>query len=640
MAPTLEPVTDPSEADLLAACSLAFKAPSPLSDTEWLRENYQVQRGPEPGAPNFDHYPIARFIFEFLNAVGLKRFVMMVSAQSTKTETAIMKLCRRIAERPVDTMWITATKDSAKEFTQKALYDSIRCCPPAMAFAPPLKSWSKGLVMFDSCRLIMRGSNSRIGLQGDPIGMLVCDERREWKPGAINLVRKRVRTFPDALEISMGVAGRENDELHRDFEHGSQTFFHWRCPKCNHSQPFRFGRDASALYPDERKCGGIIWDTNDTTCPGGKWDYEEVRKTVRYQCENEECKAEFRNHEKLELLKTLHPFHRNVKALREGLISVHWWAAYMHWASCDWANIAVEFLQATAAVKVGDLEPLIAFITETLGEPWQTHNRKKAEGDIIKRCGTYSLGEPIGTFNIEDKRWALDPDTILLLTFDRQKLCLKWVVRQWFFRGNRKGASRLVDCGESTEYLSLKNDVQIKWRIPHNTIFNQKGRANGHIYGDDGGRQTQEFRTACIANGWIPLKGEKFRYYTDREVGPNGEEKVIRRGWRPAEFDVGMGQVAQYKATIAAWEFSPWWFKEKLYCNFLMGRGPEWQIPKNIPKEYLSELTADVLMEKKRPDGSTEQYFHESDVNDFGDCEVMQLVVADIVGLTRLLPSK
>jgi hypothetical protein len=619
----------------------ALRPPSSLPDDAWCEKHYEIQRGSGKGRPQFDTLPMARIILRYMNrslCAWVSRLVLMVSAQSVKTETVMMSLCRRIAERPVDTMFATATKDSAKELTQKALYPSIENCAPAAEFLPPVSRRAKQLLVFGhGMKLLMRGSESRIGLQGDPIGFLICDERREWKPGAIGMIRKRVRTFADALEVSMGVAGEENDELHRDFNDGSQAFLHWNCPHCRRSQPFRFGKDASTLFPDERKLGGVVWPADETTKPGGKWDYDAVERTAEYECEG--CGARFKNHEKIGLLKTMHEVHRNPAALKAGLVSLHYNALYMPWASCSFGAIAVEFLKACEALKVGDIEPMKTFVTETLGEPWQTRNRKKATGAILERCGEYRMGEPIGVFNVQDKRWIIDSNTALVLTFDRQKNCLKYVIRQWHLNGAKKGASRLVVCGETPDYGTLK-EAQLKWRIASNTIFGQKGRANGNVFGDDGGLHSQDFRNACITHGWTPLRGERFRYYLEKEKGTDGEEKLIRRGWRAAEFDIGTGNIAQYRATIAAWEFSSWWFKEKLYCLFLSGKGPEWLIPHDIPQEYLNELTADVLMEKKKPDGSTEQYFHESDVNDFGDDEVMQLVVADIHGITRLLPSQ
>lgn len=614
----------------------AARPPSPLPDDKWLEEHYEIQRGSGRGRPQFGFLPIALILLKYMNRTvspWVVRVVVMACAQSAKTETVLMYLCRRIAERPIDAMWATATKTSAKDFMTKALQGSIRSCRPALEFAPPDSKWTKALLMFSNgMRLMMRGSESRIELQGDPIGLLICDERREWKRGAIDMIRKRTRTMSDALEISMGVAGEENDELDRDWKDGSQTFVHWNCPGCKHSQPFRFGRDASALFPDDRKQGGVIWDDNETTHPGGKWDYDEVEKSARYQCE--ECGRLFGNHEKLDLLQSAHEFHRNPKALKQGLISIHWNALYMPWQSCTFGAIAVEFLKAMAALKVGDIEPLKAFVTETSGEPWQVRNRKKAEGEVLNRRGEYVMGEMILKDPAAPDSRIAPAGHPLILTFDRQRQELKYVIRQWM----PGGRSRLVTCGAVPHYDDLRA-LQLKWRIPSNTIHGQKGRANGHVYGDDGGKLTTEFRQACVRYGWIPLKGDHYKHYTSYVDMDDGTKKAVYSGWRATEFDLGIGKMAQTNATIAAWMFSSFWFKEKLYCNFLKGVGPVWEIPIDIPDQYVKELSADSLEEKKAADGSTETYFAENDVNDFGDCEVMQLVVADIAGITRLLPK-
>jgi hypothetical protein len=207
--------------------------------------------------------------------------------------------------------------------------------------------------------LLLRGSNSRIGLQSDPVRRIICDERREWKEGAIDLVRERMKTFHNALEISMGTAGEENDQLHRDYLDGSQTVFVWSCLHCGKEQPFRWSTKSTPIWPEVKR-GGIVWETSTQTKPGGVWDYDEVRKTVGYQCC--ECGFVYRDAQKHALLKTLTMQHGNPDALPE-YPSFHWNELYMPWSRSACNDLVVKFLNAKSAMKRGDIAPLQTFIT-------------------------------------------------------------------------------------------------------------------------------------------------------------------------------------------------------------------------------------------------------------------------------------
>ena len=65
--------------------------------------------------------------------------------------------------------------------------------------------------------LMMRGSNSRAGIQSAQVQRVFCDERLEWNHGTIDVLRKRLRTYHNSIEIGFGTAGREGDELHSDW---------------------------------------------------------------------------------------------------------------------------------------------------------------------------------------------------------------------------------------------------------------------------------------------------------------------------------------------------------------------------------------------------------------------------------------
>lgn len=602
---------------VLAVLLEGLRPPSELPIWKWLEENFELDPATsDRGGPVvFDEFPASKFFFNHAANPRTRQLTVMVSHQSGKTENAIMLLVYSVLERPLPTMWVMAAADQCEDFGKDRLFPAFQNCKPVAAICPKeRKFWTKRMLKLPTMTLHLRGSNSRAKLQSSPIGRLILDERREYKHGAVHTVRNRTTTFASSQEVSMGVAGRKNDELHTDWLEGSQTFIHFRCPKCGHSQPFRFGTKASVLFPEPRSCGGLVWPANDTTKPGGIWDYDEVEKQTRYQCENPECRAEFENSQKAALLATAHEFHRNPKALPEH-VSMHWNTLMMPWARCDWGKIVVRFLKAVAAMKRGDLEPLFTVTTEDFGEPFERPETHKQKGDLIERIGTYKLGE---YWTDPQNPGQLEHNTVFILTFDRQLMRIRYLVRQW----RKNGQSRLVHFGwvASLEDLRAK---QLELKVTSRATW-----------GDDGGGGTSVFRQAALQYGWGILKGEAYSHYTSHHI-EHGVEKPHRQGWRQTDLDPGIGTTREGRATMKAWLWSNPWFKDLLYFHFVRGLGPLWEIASDTPTDYFAELNANEWIEQDNVTGAKEG-FEETGPDHAADCELMQLVVADIAGITRL----
>lgn len=595
----------------------ASEPPSEVPTWQWLEQNIELSpvMSDLPGKVSFEYFPASRFFFDHLDDPRLRKCTVLKCSQSGFTENAVMHLMRRIKERPVTTMWIGQNAEKTQEDAKKRFWPAIASCAAIQTISPAeddRKRWTKKLIMFDTMNLLIRGSNSVGGLRGDPCSLIICDERSDWKAGRIHKARQRLSGKNTPVEISIGVGGHKNDELHTDWLEGSQTFVHFYCPMCHHSQPFRFGKVDSVLFDQPRMKGGLVWEENDTTKPAGNWDYEEVKKTVRFECE--ECGHLMHNSEKGELLKSAHEFHRNPQALPENF-SPQVPALLLVWEKRSWGEIVVDFLKAVAAMKQGDIEPMMTFVQETLGEPWELRNARQKRGELLDRQGDYKLGEC----------WMVDgeiePNTTLILTFDRQQFNLVFIVRQW----RKNGQSRMIWCGVFPGYEELRA-FQLEKKI--------RGRC---VWGDDGGRLTTEFRQTCLRYGWNVMKGEDFAHFTIND--DKQQEKSYRQGYKKTMFDPGIGTMNQGRAMMDAWLHSSIWYKDKLYNVFIPGLGPLWELPSDTPSEYFKEVLANEWREKERADGSIEGYWHETGPDHFADCELEQVAVADIGGLTRVLPK-
>jgi hypothetical protein len=593
-------------ADYLSQCC----APPSNEPTEvWAEKHVVIQEGPFAGSNwRLMFTPFAKFIFESFRNPRRKRHTIMMSAQYVKTMALIIDFLRNAKEDPAPAMWVMAEADNMDEFVTKRLVPYIEACD---VVAPLFVGGRKGLIQLDSMNLMLRGSSSRAKLQSDPVRRVYCDERREWKKGAIDLLRKRMRTYPNAVEISAGTAGVENDELHQDYLEGTQTRAHIRCLVCNHSQPIRFGREATTLWKTPRECGGFVWETSDKTKPDGVWDEEAVRASVEFECENPACKARYKNAQKYELLRTMHTHDYNPKASPENA-SFGGSAFEAIWESCDWDRLVWEFLKAVEAAKTGNVEPLRAFITETLGEPWADAIGVIEDfGFLEARKADYDFGE----------RWPDEVDRIMAA--DKQAKGGEhywWLVRAF----NRFGGSRLIAYGKVNTFAELEEKRKEHGVKAVNAIL-------------DTGFKASECYRFCLATGWKAFKGEANAEYFLHKEEKSG--KMMRRIWDRTFVDPFMGtnKQGQYKPLpLFRWCGDA---TKDLLAEYMMGLVGDWSIPRKVERLYFKHLSADkreeVLDSRNRMRMVWKQVLVD---NHLKDCEEMVTVAAVIKKLITPRP--
>jgi phage terminase large subunit GpA-like protein len=600
------------EAEFAEFLASLCEPPSTEPTEVWAEKHVEVQDGPFAGSKwRLQFTLLAKFIFDALRRPGMKRVIIMMSAQYVKTTVLLIDFLRNCKEDPANTMWVMAEADNITEFASKRLIPYIESCD---VVAPMLVSTRKNIIQMDGMNLMLRGSNSRAKLQSDPVRRIYCDERREWAKGAIDLLRKRMRTFPNAMEISAGTAGVENDELHCDYKEGSQTRGHIRCLHCQHSQPIRFNRDATAHWPLAREFGGFVWESSDVTKPNGIWNYVEVAKTVRFECENPQCRALYSNNQKYDLLRTMHPHDYNPNAPKD-ISSFSGCAFEAIWDSCDWDKLVVEFLKAVEEAKRGNLEPLKAFITETLGEPWRDSlGVIEDAGWLETRKAPYDFGD---VFPEEQRRF---------MAADKQEKGGEhywWLIRAFGFNG----ASRLIaygKCNTKTELEEIRKSYKV---IPACCVI-------------DSGFQAQEVYRFCLATGWKAFKGDSVEYYLVQQPGKRpGEMVTMRQIWRKTKAAVYNSATKKRIAAIPLYTFASDAVKDAL-AEYKMGLVGDWSVPDKIDKLYIKHLSAERREEKTDPRGRVSYVWKQLyEDNHLGDCEIM-IHVAAIASKTISLTPK
>lgn len=589
-------------------------APPSSEPTETFAEKcVEIQDGPMAGSkfrPKLA--PLVHYIFEAMRKPHVRRVVLMLSAQYVKTTALLCDFLRRVKHEPADCMWVMAEADHITEFIAKRLVPYIEGCE---GIGPGSFSKSRNLLRFDGMNLLLRGSNSTSKLQSDPIQIIYCDERREWKAGAIEKLRMRLRTFSNSLEISAGVPGKEADELDRDYREGSQTRMHFHCPACGRSQPIRFGRDVTALWPEARTCGGFVWDKNDETKPGGVWDYEKVRPTVRYECENPDCKHLMHNKDKAKLISTFHPHDYNPGAPPQ-YVSFNGSAFEAVWEACDWDLLVVGFLKAVDEAKRGNTEPLKTFITETMGEPLRAAALNVQDRGFLELLkAPYAYGEAWA----EEKRRFLAADKQ-----EKGGEHYYWLIRAF----GMAGQSRLVAHGTCKTYAELL-EVAKNYNVP-------AGASSDCII--DSGFRAQEVYRFCLATGWRAFKGDQVPEYFVSQPDPrapqSGRRITVRQLWRKTRAAVYHAQTrARITQDLPLITFASDPIND-LLAEFLMKVTGDFTIPENVSRQYLDHMMADKLVTEKDNRGVIQRHWETVDPNNhWRDCERMITVRAMTCGL-------
>lgn len=589
----------------------AFKLPSRAPAWKWCEENITLDHtSPFQGKYRTDFTPMIRPVMNACQRTAIKKVVILCSAQSAKTQTIMNIVAWVIYNDPGEMFWVMASADSAKEFAKTRLLpllERVECLKPLL----PTNRTEKNimLIMFATMNMMLRGSNSKSKLQSTPVRWTILDEVRNYEKGALELVEKRSRAWWNAKTIMISTPGAKNDAIHTAFLEGNQIFFHFNCPHCAHSQPFRFGRKPSVMFPTGRECGGLIWDTNDETKPKGVWNFKKLAATIRYQCENPECKHEFREHERFTLIKTLHEHERNTTG-ELGIVSFYWNALYIPWIK--WEVSVIEFLKADMALRRGNIEPLKGFMNETLGEPWEEHGERPRDSELRRQCGA-NYGEPYDRGQL----WPgiLGTDFVFILTADvqgGQGGYIKWLLRQW--RPN--GDSRLVDYGTCLDFDDL-HEIAEKFGVPPGCVFLDSGFRAAQVYG------------ACLQWGWGCLKGDDRESFIIQFQG-RAHRYPLKESW----VDPSLGKKDQGRQQMPLIHWSNPSYKDRLLLHIFLGRGPVFQLPDDVGQDYLQEITAAERRAEQNERGIITHHWHKTGVDDWLDCELMQQVVADAGGIT------
>lgn len=574
-----------------------WRLPERIPPWKWCEENVKnIPYSPIPGHFKSANSPWVREAMEAMSDPDIRLVSIVAPVQSSKTIGAELCLCYIVANFPGPCLWLSQTDADAKDQAEARLHKLFSECDAVKKLFPADRHKKKTQTVFFSngMTLWVLGAHAKSNLQSRSIRWLIGDETWQWPNGHMQQAEARVTAFGwlgKCIFLSQG--GTENDDTHRKFETTDMREWEFKCPKCGKYQPYKWSN--------------IEWDKNYRDGEG-RMDFAKVRSSVRLVCEF--CKHEIAdsdaNRKLLNSSAKFVPQNPNAPATKAGF---HWNSL----ASMSWGELAEMYLRAKESCRRGDMEDLKNFYQKRLALPW---------GDLeedftldISPSG-YRMGDDWESEGAVGAKGAILPPPhenknrvrLRFLTVDVQMDHFYAVVRSWAC----DASSRLVYCAK----LQTWEDVEI--------LQNRFGVFPQLVF-VDAGYSTFEVYRNCAKHNWTALMGDGRMDFPHRVNG-----KITQRFYSTARHPL----VSDRKCRMHYW--SNLGIKDtlaRLRSNRNPDEGSTWEVPSDVPEEYLKMLDSEQRVKKgnswewrqigKRP-------------NHYWDCEAMQVCAAYMMKLFKV----
>lgn len=203
--------------------------------SKWA-ESYRIMGGPSfPGPWRFKYHPWLRAMHESKSPfnVGQK------SAQMGFTEALLNIVFYHIDIRRTDCLYLLpATVPDARDFSAGRFDPALEMSTHLSKIFSDVKNL--GHKRAGSTNLYVRGSRSKSGLKGLPIGFIAFDEVDEMDQENIPLAMERVSGQLEKLIWMISTPTIENEGINKYYNQSTQEHFFFRCPACSKHIELKF----------------------------------------------------------------------------------------------------------------------------------------------------------------------------------------------------------------------------------------------------------------------------------------------------------------------------------------------------------------------------------------------------------------
>lgn len=442
-----------------------LRPPEQLATWQWAEKYFRLPITAEGVPFDTEDSPWLRQIFDAYDDPKVREIVVQTSAQSGKTVAGFVIACRAIADDLGGSMmWLTFNKEEATKLAKGRIHPTFNLCGPVKEKMPTTRGMKNTReIYFPDGMFYIGSADTGSDTESTPYRRIILDEEHHYKEEVVPKAEKRTRSFKGVYKIvRLSTAGEEDDHLDRGYRAGDQAVACVTCPGCGEVQPIEFGQKDTP--------GGMKFDLNDETCPDGQYNLDRIYPTIRYECRK--CDFYWRNTETdRKAMSKATAFVSQRPDAPKALRSFHWNAILPYWA--DWTDIVKEFLQASAALEIGEHGAYKIFWTRTLGLPWQDRlKHTKDEGFIDERETIYDPRESWEAFEEAMRLWSKDSR--------RHAKPRRFMAIDVQAKGGRHfyyeirdvipgGGSRLVAWGKVWTAAELRG-VQSEWEVPPSQV--------------------------------------------------------------------------------------------------------------------------------------------------------------------------
>jgi len=529
---------------------------------------------------------------EAIRAPGVRIVSVQAAVQTLKSMLADIVIPYWIEHDPGDILWLFEDDPKAKIYAETRAMPLIRSIPQIHRMLQDVErdEKTKTKIKFSHCNLVIAGLNEG-NVQSISYRYVVIDEA--WMARANGLIRQakfRTTQYPDTKKILiLGQGGWEDEDFDIEHKETDMRELQFACPFCGFRQEFELSRRRPDDFPIQRLRGtysGLSWDTNDTTRPNGRWNYDQVGRSAHHRCYQCDARIEDKPEVRRQLASS-YGYKITNPGAPAGQVGFHWPAEAS--TRIPFADQAIKYLRAkVAAEELGYRLPLEEFYMKDRGLTWsemvsQEYRAVAQEAYDVK------------------SDWGEEAHRPMIV--DCQKDLAKFFYG--VFAVALSGEVRELARGAATSFDELSR-IQLEWKVKDQQVFVDCGYEmtkvlrecvkHGHVGTMRVGKTTRKV-WLC----WNGMKGSGTEMW--QHVHPHTEVKEWRIYSQRKFYDVSMG--TKMRSPRAPWyEFSNLHCKDLLRARRDADQGiPKFRtlpdtLPNSDPWSYFAQMRSEKRVEK------------------------------------------
>ncbi len=406
-----------------------FKPLERLNMWRWAEKYVSLPASFSKVHGNYDsgYTPAWRPVFETITEPHVRMLVLKKGVQVGGTLFNQIVLFFYAVTKGIPMIYVGQTERDVKDFLTDRLHPMMKLCKPIMEIVPPARKWTQEKMLFNGIPCYFAHGSSVNALASKSCGIGLFDEINKWihkskgkEAKALLLALARLTSFePDEKAILTSTPTVPSGDIDEYYDMSDQREHHFKCPHCDHEQPWVFSEDRIQFAQCKKD--------------NGKWDYERVAKETTYGCVN--CGESITEDYRMKLVREGRFIPMNPEAPKHivGYLYNQFLAPQI-----TWGMMAVKFLEAKSTP-----DGLHGFYNNILGLAF----------DVAAFQNTHKTVEALLEFSPEYKRGELPfIPKYFLTTVDVQKRSFWWMKTCWDEFGN----VAIIDWGEAVSWREIE----------------------------------------------------------------------------------------------------------------------------------------------------------------------------------------